>query len=366
MGKAISLCTLGSPQTTHALRDELIRQDRCQLALLVASKSGIQCEPIWAAMGLALLKIGRFPEAKFYFEKIRPSRMDWASLLKQIVSLLEEEDGLAFNASRYMQCIYYLTKYGTPNGFDIISFWLRHQLIEDAFRFVLKREIAPQLFLATIFKHCACRGTLLQLQQLFTQIDPTFAKSTKYLYAICQWLARNHAFTVLLDWQIFMRDHGRSALTCRKLFKLSQSIPAKRQYLQACLGQLALITQLTPQQLSLSSQVQHQLEIMSVFSDQPKLLSTLTFFEDNAQIIRVCVELLLFSSRHFDLAYRLMQYYRLPVGQIFDLAATQIASFKVHNVAISRLQELTDFMRGTVDDNDWDRVHQTIDRKSVV
>lgn len=49
------------------MRDLLIENDRMKLALNVATKCSIECEPIWVKWGLSLLKLGMYNQAKIKF-----------------------------------------------------------------------------------------------------------------------------------------------------------------------------------------------------------------------------------------------------------------------------------------------------------
>jgi hypothetical protein len=54
-----------------------------------------------------------------------------------------------------MQCIFYLGRFGTPQA--MISFWVRHRLIEDACRFVFAQQLPHSLFLEEVCMHrCVC------------------------------------------------------------------------------------------------------------------------------------------------------------------------------------------------------------------
>ena len=50
------------------LRDKLILEDRMKMAIDVATKCNIESEPVWAAWGIALLELGRYPDAKEKFK----------------------------------------------------------------------------------------------------------------------------------------------------------------------------------------------------------------------------------------------------------------------------------------------------------
>jgi zinc finger FYVE domain-containing protein 26 len=56
------------PHKARQQRDKLIAQDRMKLALDVATKCSIDAEPVWAALGMALLRMPRYNDAKEKFK----------------------------------------------------------------------------------------------------------------------------------------------------------------------------------------------------------------------------------------------------------------------------------------------------------
>lgn len=80
------------PHKAAILRNKLIQEDRMKLAIEVASRCNIEKEPVWAAWGLALLRMGRYPEAKEKFSCLsenKNSSIDTKNLLKEILQILE-------------------------------------------------------------------------------------------------------------------------------------------------------------------------------------------------------------------------------------------------------------------------------------
>eukprot|EP01119_Soliformovum_irregulare_P019994 TRINITY_DN6426_c0_g1_i1.p1 TRINITY_DN6426_c0_g1~~TRINITY_DN6426_c0_g1_i1.p1 ORF type:complete len:1202 (+),score=377.45 TRINITY_DN6426_c0_g1_i1:319-3606(+) len=62
--QGFSLRDLSVPSKARLSRDKLITEDRMKQAIIVAIKCDIECEPAWAAWGLALLRMGLYNEAK--------------------------------------------------------------------------------------------------------------------------------------------------------------------------------------------------------------------------------------------------------------------------------------------------------------
>jgi len=64
---SLSLSGLADSLKIRQIRDKLIEQDRLELAQVVATKCGIEIEPILAAKGLQMLQAGKYQEAKQLF-----------------------------------------------------------------------------------------------------------------------------------------------------------------------------------------------------------------------------------------------------------------------------------------------------------
>src|SRR3989338_8479865 len=235
-----SLNDLGDARKLVQLRDELIRQDRCTLALQIAAKTNIPTEPIYIAKGLSLLKAEKYNEAKEAFANVREKQqhlgslsghggaLDWAPILRQILLLLEEtQSESSFLASRYMQCIYYLKTYGKPT--DTLSFWLRHSLLVDAVNYCCSHKVETDTFLQTVVKHCATRGLLPTLQKALSSQPQE--RGVPYMLSVCKWLSHHQVWTVLLDWQLAMRDFQRASVSCLRLHRLVDRIEEQKAHL---------------------------------------------------------------------------------------------------------------------------------------
>ncbi len=64
----LDLNALNDPVKARQLRDELIDEDRMDEAIEVANKCKVEREPVWAAWGLSLLKMGKYEQAKEKFK----------------------------------------------------------------------------------------------------------------------------------------------------------------------------------------------------------------------------------------------------------------------------------------------------------
>lgn len=276
------------------------------------------------------------------------SGIDWAPYLRQILHLLEESQSeSSFLASRYMQCIYYLKTFGQPH--DVISFWLRHNLLEDAVNYGCSHKIDEALFLDTIVRHCATRGILPTLQKLL--LGQPGERGQPFLLIVCKWLSLHQVWTVLLDWQTAMKDYQRASVSCLRLYRLVERLEEQKKYL---LMAKRFLEATDSSESEFMRMINFQLELFDVLPPSHQRLSLWNGAEDQLQIT---IELLSSKTPHMELAYRLMQEYRLPIQRAYALAAVKITRTTKSS---SRIRTLTTFMRGTVDDTEWDHVHESI------
>ena len=90
---AVSLTSLRIPQRARLLRDALTSEgvDRMHLALELCQTCAVEVEPVYAAWGLALVRVGRFADARQKFAycltNLPPREVN--SLVQRIVSLIE-------------------------------------------------------------------------------------------------------------------------------------------------------------------------------------------------------------------------------------------------------------------------------------
>jgi len=70
---SLTLSSFSDVHQCRLLRDRLIELDHVALAIEVATKTGIESEPVWAHWGLTMLTIGRYHEAK---EKLQHCLVD--------------------------------------------------------------------------------------------------------------------------------------------------------------------------------------------------------------------------------------------------------------------------------------------------
>lgn len=147
-------------------------------------------------------------------------------------------------------CSYYLQNYGTPN--DLLAFWLRHQLLEDACRYVLSHchqlasqaaaeqsavsgavsatNAGNQLFVDLVL-YILAHNKLKEFKEILLKIDPLLGKWRECLLATCRYFNVRKESVLLLEFQVLMRDFIRAGLTCIKLFERTDELSDKINYL---------------------------------------------------------------------------------------------------------------------------------------
>jgi hypothetical protein len=276
-GLHCSLEDLSDPRKARVVRDKLVSQDRMKLATAVATKCAVETEPVWMAWGLRLLRLGDYDAAKEKINKCvespdrinKGSLFDRSQMLTQILDILSEEpqerealrddlhlleDALKHSADadtisvlpaslstasenkqalspvRYMQCVYYVSRIGTPA--QLIRFWLSQGLLEDACRYIISGNLAENVFISEVLTHCLAFNTMKELFACLPRVDPKGNRKTRYLVQACKYLNEAHAFDLLLEMQEFMGDWCLAGLSCVKLFHIESNDSLRVQYLK--------------------------------------------------------------------------------------------------------------------------------------
>lgn len=164
------------------------------------------------------------------------------------------------DTERYMQCIYYLTKFGSNE--DIINFWMRHNCYEDVLRLILQKSLNSKIFIEVGLRVIHTSGNeafqsilakiglfffvlfvlLLCLCCFLFFLDPDLVLSKDYLLRFCAMLSSVQAEEILLDTQIFMGDNTRAGLTCvSKAKRAGDNISLQMKYLQTAIVSIQFV-----------------------------------------------------------------------------------------------------------------------------
>eukprot|EP01087_Luapelamoeba_hula_P024804 TRINITY_DN9571_c0_g1_i1.p1 TRINITY_DN9571_c0_g1~~TRINITY_DN9571_c0_g1_i1.p1 ORF type:complete len:900 (+),score=149.53 TRINITY_DN9571_c0_g1_i1:278-2701(+) len=433
----VSLSHFSDPQKARLLRDKLIAEDRMKLAIDVSTKCGIESEPAWAAWGMALLEMGRYNDAKeklkyclvMPHEQSRGSAgpgavSDNATLLQRIVKVLESGTALEsrdlralhaqlltsppstksskfmelfgnttpkkepllrndeeanLDSVRFMQCVYYLRRYGTPRM--LISFWTRHGLLSDAVSYILTNELPSSVFIEEVVMHCISHGKINQLKQAIRTTDPGLTGAMDHLLALCKYLNGLGAYTVLLDIQLFMGDFVRAGLTCIKLFHETSDVSGKVRHLEEAKahfqealahfhnprgGEKGAPAMKAGESGFTQNDISRYINDANLQIEATKYLQALMSKRGAPPGVASCLGLSLFAAQkqkaelaeqlcalfNFELAFRIMQEYRLPPTPIYVNAMTRIAQQR----QTAKVLDLLKAIKGMINDSEWDEV----------
>ena len=326
------LVDLSDKQKARQLRDKLISEDRMKLAITVATKCNLESDPVWAAWGLALLKLGKYSEAKEKFGYCLVTVTDTVihsetanKLVNEIIQVLERGDTISdanslrqqylklvnsskrktveeinkeqtsnstnsvinspqrvksfvssLDSSRLMQCIYYLKKYGSAKS--LIRFWIKHGLLEDACQYIFNTQLPVSLFLEEVLHYSLSHMQLSSLQKAIKKADPSMQSSKPYLDAMCKFFNEKKTHKILLDFLLFVNDYVRAGLTCIKLFMEEQDNIMQMKYLENAKTYLldGMTNSIEETVISESEIARHiksitlQMQINKYLSNQPK------------------------------------------------------------------------------------------------
>eukprot|EP01088_Endostelium_zonatum_P017284 TRINITY_DN5017_c0_g1_i1.p1 TRINITY_DN5017_c0_g1~~TRINITY_DN5017_c0_g1_i1.p1 ORF type:complete len:2070 (+),score=517.04 TRINITY_DN5017_c0_g1_i1:625-6210(+) len=306
-------------------------------------------------------------------------------------------NSVSFDSVRFMQCVYYLKKYGSPRM--LITFWSRHDYFEDALNLLITTKMDKTVFVEEIFQQALLRNKMAALQRAVLNVDSTFRKTSDCLYELCKELNNRRAYKVLLSWLLLMNDYVRAGLACLKLFQEESSSPGNvtaeemerrcshleqaKEYFVSGLNQIQQKRDTVmdmkddgdnkdkngPVQGSVLSEsevgrymkmVTLQLEISRFFFSQltkvknllnvfPSIL-THSLFGNQKQIGEIAVDVLLMCN--FDLGFRIVMEMRLPIGGIYSTVMSEMA--KEGKKADKKMSELLKYVKGIINDKEWD------------
>eukprot|EP00029_Vermamoeba_vermiformis_P001872 TRINITY_DN1209_c0_g1_i2.p1 TRINITY_DN1209_c0_g1~~TRINITY_DN1209_c0_g1_i2.p1 ORF type:complete len:998 (-),score=312.73 TRINITY_DN1209_c0_g1_i2:110-3103(-) len=268
----VQLADFSESHKARKLRDKLIVEEKFEVARDVAVICGVEVDVVWVAWGLHRLRAGQYSAARDAFAlclnaaeskkgssfalpkkspTVNKSSIDTARVVDGIVAILDtspqlslpsSHDDVALDSSltadlrssapdsaknrpantskdsqlRQQECIFYLERYG--NTHSLLSYYLKHKLLEKACRHVIDRVLSHAIFVEYIVEHCLRMSLLPELKQILKKIDPNMEVTKPYLLAACKYFNQKKAFKTLVTFQVFMKDYLRAGLTCIKIF----------------------------------------------------------------------------------------------------------------------------------------------------
>ncbi|XP_069118425.1 uncharacterized protein [Argopecten irradians] len=245
-----SLQELTKPDTIRRLRDKLIEAERLPLAVEVSTKCGLDPAGVWAAWGMSCLQAGDFTRAReklnrcLKVPKDRNQRQQESTLLADVINCLESMSGgglgemLLANpgsvksllacptvsysdeanveSAQYQECLYYLRTYACFH--TIVSFHRGNGYWMKATQYILDHKCSSEVFVDALLSPAIEDGRLGELVDQMIMIDPSLERWHPYLTTSCRYLLKHRLHHTLYQFQIFMKDFIRAAMTCITYF----------------------------------------------------------------------------------------------------------------------------------------------------
>eukprot|EP00945_MAST-04E_sp_MAST-4E-sp1_P004972 g4972.t1 len=282
----ILLTDMSDPARMRALRDALITPqiDRIRLALDVCQTCRIEEEPVHAAWGLALVRMGEFREARVKFAACLPKLpSDRVNMfVREIVSIIKNNalhpcgmeditdrhvdssfivmsegiwsskpmDTLALtnkqmdsSASKKegnlspelrSECLHYIETYSVAHGGskDLVKFYISQSLVKEACLCVVAQRLPKSIFVEIVVRSSVDKGHTSELIKILERIDASLTVVRPYLQGMCQWLHRQERHHLLLVTQVLMKDHIGAAFTCERLFDAAHGFDERMEHLR--------------------------------------------------------------------------------------------------------------------------------------
>eukprot|EP01116_Phalansterium_solitarium_P022675 TRINITY_DN7579_c1_g1_i2.p1 TRINITY_DN7579_c1_g1~~TRINITY_DN7579_c1_g1_i2.p1 ORF type:complete len:450 (+),score=218.03 TRINITY_DN7579_c1_g1_i2:1190-2539(+) len=318
----------------------------------------------------------------------------------------------SLDSVRLMQCVFYLRRYGTPR--QLLNFWLRHCLIDDAVRYALGARLPATLFIEAIVRPTIRAGRQPLLFSALRQLldappaGGLGAAARDYIGATCQWLSECGALTLLVDWLQLAGDWHRLGVCCVQLFLAETNSAIQLRYLEqakhyvseslsrprhppspssphdsaasavsaasaASAGIEAMSGSELLKLITLQSQLSRALMSSHAASasggssgtgsssssrsnqqqQQQAAPAALSLFGPHGHKCALAEQLLV--ANNFELAFQIMHECRLPVRDICQQAVCKLALASKRQAA-TRINDLLRNIKGTIDDDDWDLV----------
>ncbi|KAJ6250739.1 zinc finger fyve domain protein [Anaeramoeba flamelloides] len=280
--------------------------------------------------------------------------------------------GRNLTIERFDECIYYINTYGTDQNY--LTFLTKHGRLVDAIEYIINNDLNLNYLIKIVLQHCLTHASIPKMLRAFRKIDPTLIKIEKQLMEICKFLNQKKIYTVLHRFQSFMKDEVRAAYTRLMQYHEATTFKeaihllskAKNHFIEG-LNNLQNNKSNTSNQIKFKSQKQFtrheidrqlktvslQIEIENFLKKKGKTQSN--FLENslfsNAQK-RATISQNLIVLGNNDLAFQIIQEYRLPTATIYENAAINL----VKDGKINLLNKTFDSAKGTMRSQEWDRI----------
>eukprot|EP00731_Ephydatia_muelleri_P038143 Em0665g3a len=141
---------------------------------------------------------------------------DWPTVVASLNQCLARRNGDLLDPTRLIECIYYLSTYGTAQ--QVVAFYSRCSLWSDACKYILDHSCPVEVFVENLWVPALKAGEIDQVQNLLLELDETLARWDDYLMAVCRCFTQKGLLHILYSTQLFMKDYIRAGLTCIRFF----------------------------------------------------------------------------------------------------------------------------------------------------
>ncbi|UJR25727.1 hypothetical protein I4U23_007079 [Adineta vaga] len=345
--------------TLRKIRNQLVDDERYQLAMDISTRCNLDTQSIWFRWGMAYLHIGQFGEARDKFEKclqktnetndstsIQQQRggVSQEKLLNDIISYLESFRSLKFSMKfqylaeqqmrqtgqtraslKYLnslstiprlpdkstqvienEILFYLSTYS--DDAHILDYYIRHEYYTQAFEY----KCSLTLFRDHIYLPLLKRNNIKHLFHYISSRNSTLL--AHHLKFVCTYLKEQNMLHSLQQLQLFLNDFINAGFTSVKLFTLNRTtyldlFEKRLSYLQKsleCFQQAKADSEQTAIKMqNTKNKIELQLELTRHIYTQLKRLnnngSTIlpncpTLFDGKEAIIKLIIGLLMMSD----------------------------------------------------------------------
>jgi len=215
-------------------------------------------------------------------------------------------------------------------------------------------------------------------KNILKKTDKTLLRWEIYLIAACKWLNSIKIYEPLIELQLFMDDYSRAGRTCIRMFIECNSQDERLGHLERAKKFFEKGLSFTPGDVIVKDPIPDneinnnlktiklQLDISNCFIDKQTNLSDdvpndLTVFGNHSQKSTLAELLFVLSSTDsvcFDLSYRVIQEFRLPMVPIYLNAFSRIVRKKL---PIKKIIPLIESVNMTLNNNDdFDQIISTM------
>lgn len=261
---------------------------------------------------------------------------------------------------RYMQCVFYLQKYGSDEL--LMQFWLRHNLIEDALRHLMCKPTIEHKVFMCIVRHALSHNLFLRFKDAIHKMDPSLKKWREPLLSVCKELNSLKMYQLLIEFQLIMKDYVRAGLTCVKIFTKTENLPVKLHYLNSASKYFSesleaeIATDNPISKADVSKYIRTaklQFKVTNYYYEAAKEITHPLPHEVSlfgALKIKMAITENLIVNRNFDLGFQIIQEYRLSASEIYRGAIEHLARSR----QTKKIDELLKNIRALMKDSEID------------